>query len=259
MGGVREYITLPDNPDQNDASDITAHVPRYVRGNVSRSPNVRRTRTCCWSCPKRCGPACGSTNTFGTAAKNPECVEPMGHVREVLSAAILNTGVYLIMQYGDGVHSEAMDITPGYKDEGETFEYCLDRKITERDVTPGPTTPSTRRRRSPSLRHPGGIHARGRHTDRRAGRSPQPPNEMNRYVSLDSSFYSTLGTSSDPTSASTNNRASLRQGYGIASTQLIKEPAIELELSAGIRPKIVNKADLNLFLKLQIFLHYRIL
>ena len=35
-GGVREYITLPDNSDQNDASDITAHVPRYVRGNVSR-------------------------------------------------------------------------------------------------------------------------------------------------------------------------------------------------------------------------------
>lgn len=56
---------------------------------------------------------------------------------EVLSAAILNTGVYLIMQYGDGVYLEKMDITPGYKDEGETFEYCLDRKITERDATLG--------------------------------------------------------------------------------------------------------------------------
>ena len=55
----------------------------------------------------------------------------------VLAAAILNTGIYLIMQYGDGVYLERMDITPGYKDEGETFEYCLDRKITEREATFG--------------------------------------------------------------------------------------------------------------------------
>lgn len=136
-GGVREYITLPDNSDQNDASDITAHVPRYVQGNVSRlecSTNEdmllvlsEEMRTSLWLYKYFWN---GSEKIQSAWSRWDMC-------GEVLSAAILNTGVYLIMQYGDGVYLEKMDITPGYKDEGETFEYCLDRKITERDVTLG--------------------------------------------------------------------------------------------------------------------------
>lgn len=136
-GGVREYITLPDNSDQNDASDITAHVPRYVRGNVSRlecSTNEdmllvlsEEMRTSLWLYKYFWN---GSEKIQSAWSRWDMC-------GEVLSAAILNTGVYLIMQYGDGVYLEKMDITPGYKDEGETFEYCLDRKITEQSVTLG--------------------------------------------------------------------------------------------------------------------------
>ena len=136
-GGVREYITLPDNSDQNDASDITAHVPRYVQGNVSRlecSTNEDmllvlsdQKRTSLWLYKYFWN---GSEKIQSAWSRWDMC-------GEVLSAAILNTGVYLIMQYGDGVYLEKMDITPGYKDEGETFEYCLDRKITEQDVTLG--------------------------------------------------------------------------------------------------------------------------
>lgn len=136
-GGVREYITLPDNSDQNDASDITAHVPRYVRGGISRlecSTNEDmllvlsdQKRTSLWLYKYFWN---GSEKIQSAWSRWDMC-------GEVLSAAILNTGVYLIMQYGDGVYLEKMDITPGYKDEGETFEYCLDRKITEQDVTLG--------------------------------------------------------------------------------------------------------------------------
>ena len=136
-GGVREYITLPDNSDQNDASDITAHVPRYVRGNVSRlecSTNEDmllvlsdQKRTSLWLYKYFWN---GSEKIQSAWSRWDMC-------GEVLSAAILNTGIYLIMQYGDGIYLEKMDITPGYKDEGETFEYCLDRKLTERDVTLG--------------------------------------------------------------------------------------------------------------------------
>ena len=136
-GGVREYITLPDNSDQNDASDITAHVPRYVRGGISRlecSTNEDmllvlsdQKRTSLWLYKYFWN---GSEKIQSAWSRWDMC-------GEVLSAAILNTGIYLIMQYGDGIYLEKMDITPGYKDEGETFEYCLDRKITERDVTLG--------------------------------------------------------------------------------------------------------------------------
>lgn len=136
-GGVREYITLPDNSDQNDASDITAHVPRYVRGGISRlecSTNEDmllvlsdQKRTSLWLYKYFWN---GSEKIQSAWSRWDMC-------GEVLSAAILNTGIYLIMQYGDGVYLEKMDITPGYKDEGETFEYCLDRKLTEQDVTLG--------------------------------------------------------------------------------------------------------------------------
>ncbi|BBM36991.1 autotransporter-associated N-terminal domain-containing protein [Pseudoleptotrichia goodfellowii] len=71
-------------------------------------------------------------------------------------------------------------------------------------------------------------------------------NEFNRYVSPDSKFYGSLPTSSNPRSAASNARQGLSTQYGIASTQPVPEPIVDLQLSAGINPKIVNKADLNL-------------
>jgi len=71
-------------------------------------------------------------------------------------------------------------------------------------------------------------------------------NEFNRYVSPDSKFYNSLGRSSNLRLASSNLRDGLNSQYGIASTQPVPEPIVDLELSAGIRPKVVNKVDLNL-------------
>ena len=70
-------------------------------------------------------------------------------------------------------------------------------------------------------------------------------NEMNRYVSDLSSFYGRLPKSTNPKSASSNARQGLK-GYGIASTIPVPEPIVDMELSAAINPKVVNKADLNL-------------
>lgn len=136
-GGVREYITLPDNSDQNDASDVTAHIPRYIRGGITRlecSTNEdmllvlsEQDRNSLW--------------VYKYFWNGNEKIQSAWHrwklCGDVLAVVILNMGVYLVMRYGDGVYLEKMDITPGYKDEGETFEYGLDRKITERDVTLG--------------------------------------------------------------------------------------------------------------------------
>ena len=74
-------------------------------------------------------------------------------------------------------------------------------------------------------------------------------NEMNRYVSDLSSFYGRLPKSTNPKSASSNARQGLK-GYGIASTIPVPEPIVDMELSAAINPKVVNKADLNLVPKI---------
>ena len=69
-----------------------------------------------------------------------------------------------------------------------------------------------------------------------------------RYVSPQSKNYSLLSQSTNPYSASSNNRQGLK-GYGIASTTPVNEPIVAFEVSAGIRPKTVNKAPITIAAK----------
>ena len=74
-------------------------------------------------------------------------------------------------------------------------------------------------------------------------------NVFNRYVSPLSPFYDTLATSADEKSASTTLRRGLTSQYGLASTEPVPEPIVSLELSAGIKPRKVDKQPLNIVLE----------
>ena len=65
-------------------------------------------------------------------------------------------------------------------------------------------------------------------------------NEFNRYVATNSSMYSSLATSTNPRSASTNLRKGL-SNYGLASNTTQQEPIVSLEVNAGITPRVINK------------------
>ena len=65
-------------------------------------------------------------------------------------------------------------------------------------------------------------------------------NEFNRYVAPNSSMYSSLETSTNPRSASTNSRKGLNN-YGLASNRMQQEPIVSLEVNAGITPRVINK------------------
>ena len=67
-----------------------------------------------------------------------------------------------------------------------------------------------------------------------------------RYISTESEMYSLLSTSTDSTSASSNARRGLSSNYGIASTTPVVEPIIGFEISAGINPKTIDRAPLNI-------------
>ena len=58
-----------------------------------------------------------------------------------------------------------------------------------------------------------------------------------RYVSPSSDNYSLLPRSTNPRSASSNQRSGLPNGYGLASTRPVSEPIIAFEVSAGITPR----------------------
>ena len=74
-------------------------------------------------------------------------------------------------------------------------------------------------------------------------------NKFNRYVSpISRNYQSLLGLSVNPRSASTNNRTGLKTSYGIESSIKVEEPIISLELSAGIKPRMIDKKPLNITL-----------
>ena len=59
-----------------------------------------------------------------------------------------------------------------------------------------------------------------------------------RYVSPDSNNFSLLAKSSNPRSASSNNRQGIPSSYGISSTSPVREPIVAFEVSAGINPRV---------------------
>ena len=65
-------------------------------------------------------------------------------------------------------------------------------------------------------------------------------NEFNRYVAPNSSMYSSLETSTNARSASTNSRKGLNN-YGLSSNRMQQEPIVSLEVNAGITPRVINK------------------
>ena len=73
-------------------------------------------------------------------------------------------------------------------------------------------------------------------------------NPYERYISPDSKNYSLLARSTNSHLASSNNRQGLK-GYGLASTTPVKEPIVGFEVSAGIRPKTVNKSPITIAAK----------
>lgn len=138
FGGVREYFTMPDASDQNDAADVTAHVPRYIEGRI-------RSLTCSTNEDILLVLSEGDRRVIwvykyfwngSEKIQSAWCRWDMAG--EVAGLMLLNADLYLVMRYpGDGVYLEKLRCAPGHKDDGEAFEYCLDRKVTEQNMRVG--------------------------------------------------------------------------------------------------------------------------
>ena len=71
-------------------------------------------------------------------------------------------------------------------------------------------------------------------------------NGNERYISTSSKQYSNLPMSDDITSASTNRRANLKRGYGLAEIKPTEEPIVAFDVNAGVRPKQVSKGAITI-------------
>lgn len=131
-GGIREYYTMPDNTDQNDAADVSSHVPHYIAGGIYRlvcSSNEdyllvlsRGKRDSLWL----------YKYFWNGSEKIQSAWSRWDMAGNVVGAALFDDRVFLLMFYpGDGLYLEDCDISPAFCDDGEDFEYSLDRKLTE--------------------------------------------------------------------------------------------------------------------------------
>lgn len=129
--GVREYYVSKDN-DTNDASDVTAHVMRYIPGKavkMTASTNedviallADGDRTSLyiykyyWSGDEKLQSAWGRWK--------------FADEDRILSAEFINTALYLVISRPDGTYLERIDVDLGADDDMSTdYRVMLDRKV----------------------------------------------------------------------------------------------------------------------------------
>ena len=71
-------------------------------------------------------------------------------------------------------------------------------------------------------------------------------NTYERSTSPLSKRYSSIGTGSNATSASSSNRNGIAAGYGLVRVGEVQEPIVGFDVSAGVRPKQVVKGAINI-------------
>lgn len=144
--GIREYIAFDtDSMNSNDATDITAHVPRYLLGKVkdiqcssneeillvssTSEPDMLYVYKYFWNGNEKMQTAWYKWKMSGN----------------IHSHLFFNTDVYCVMGYADGSFNlEVFSFEPNHKDAGEDFEFCLDRKVDESNMTLGEYDPITK-------------------------------------------------------------------------------------------------------------------
>ena len=71
-------------------------------------------------------------------------------------------------------------------------------------------------------------------------------NGNERYISTSSKQYSKLAMNDSITSASTNRRTNIKNGYGLVGVGTVQEPIVAFDVNAGIRPKQVSKGAITI-------------
>ncbi len=134
--GVREYFVQQDGVSK-DAADITSHVPRYLKGNIT-------SLTAATNEDILVATADGETNALYVYKYywvNDQKLQSSWSKFlfedgcEVLNVDFVESKLYVTVQRTDGCHLESMEFAPGLTDTDSEFVTLLDRRLTEADTT----------------------------------------------------------------------------------------------------------------------------
>lgn len=130
---IMEYFVNEDT-SLSDAANITGHVPRYVAAGVhSLVASGNEDVLLVLSAQKP-----SEVSVYKYLWNNNEKLQSAWFKwvfgGDVLGAAFMETQIFFIIQYPDGLYLEVMDVQPGFADPDSPFEFLLDRKLYETDI-----------------------------------------------------------------------------------------------------------------------------
>lgn len=131
--GMREYF-VDANTLNDDAGDVTAHVPSYLPANITRlTASTNEDVLVALSSDDRSS-LFVYKYYWGDSGKLQSSWSkwPMGAVT-ILDVSFIGPKLYLVVQRADGVFLESMGIEANRTDTGFEFEVNLDRKISHLD------------------------------------------------------------------------------------------------------------------------------
>ena len=141
--GLRDFF-LPDSTGGVPLSEeVTSSVPRYIPGNLTNlitSVSEETIVAISKDQPKRIY----MYNFFFEDDNKLQSAWSYWEVKgakTILGAAILDSDMYLTIQYSDGVYLEKVALRPETVDTGSTIELLVDRKVTETSCSTAVTNP----------------------------------------------------------------------------------------------------------------------
>jgi len=141
--GLRDFF-LPDSTGGVPLSDeVTSAIPRYIPGNLTNliaSVSEEAIVAISKDQPKRIY----IYKFFFEGDNKLQSAWSYWEVKgakTILGAAILDSDMYLTIQYNDGVYLEKVALRPETVDTGSTIELLLDRKVTEASCSTAVTNP----------------------------------------------------------------------------------------------------------------------
>ena len=137
FAGIREYITQTD-VTLKDASNITIHVPRLIPSGIFKLAvsNNQDILVCLGTDnPNRLYINRWLFGTQGQKVLNSWFTFTINPNRSIKNVDFIGTDLFMVIEEASNVTLEKLPFESDYKEQYATFEYHLDHKVTESDIT----------------------------------------------------------------------------------------------------------------------------
>jgi len=177
FAGIREYITQTD-VTLKDASNITIHVPRLIPSGIFKLAvsNNQDILVCLGTDnPNKLYINRWLYGTQGQKVLNSWFTFTINENRSIKNVDFIGTDLFLVIEEASNVTLEKLPFESDYKEEYASFEYHLDHKVTESDITVAYNTATKKTTFTLPYRLRGNMNVVGRYT---------APNQTSTFVDL---------------------------------------------------------------------------